>query len=242
MFNIGSTYFLLWGLDCKFLVRTAAFQTSRTIGHKEAARLIGWHWSAHGQLNPIFWKRRSHEVCIHVIRPELLRFRVQFVTIRIVTNILNQPIWLFLCYLQITLNYWCLNLENIRRRWVTCNWAMPALHNFPCLEKISFNCHIYNIQVILNKKVIVRRRNLQRLLVKCWICGCFVPNTCWLIEVNETDSRQCAWIIVNEYHGNSELLLCSKRSFHLSALVVNDMTFRTLGICPVTHWPVTTRH
>ena len=25
--------------------------------------MIGWHWSAHGQLNPIVSKRRSHEVC-----------------------------------------------------------------------------------------------------------------------------------------------------------------------------------
>ena len=59
-----------------------------------------------------------------------------------------------------------------------------------------------------------------------------MPNTCLLIEVNETDSRQFAWVNVNEYHDNSELVASSKRSFHPSAFVVNDMIFQTLSIRP----------
>ena len=197
MFNIGSICFLLWGLECKFLVRTAAFQTSRSIGHRGVARLIGWHWSAHGHLNPIFWKRRSHEVCIHVIWPELLRFRVWFVNIRIVNNILKQPIWLFLRYLQIISIYRCLNLENISWRWVTCNYAMPAWRNFICLKKISFNCHIYNIPLILNKKAIFRWRNVRRFLVKCWICGCFVSNPCSSRLMKPTHDNVPGWMWMN---------------------------------------------
>ena len=77
IFNVASTYFfLLWGLDCKILVRTAAFQASSSIGHGGGAHLIGWHWSTHGQLNLIVWKRRRHKLAEEL---SLYHYKVRYI-------------------------------------------------------------------------------------------------------------------------------------------------------------------
>ena len=64
-------------------------------------------------------------------------------------------------------------------------------------------------------------RNVEFLVV--WVEHAFVHRG------NETDSRQSAWVILDEYYDNSELLV------HPSAFVVNDMIFQILSIRP-NHW------